>query len=588
MESTVEITFTAPGRPAGPLTWSQRLLWFDTLRAGEDAPYFNVFLPVPVPPGCGLDDVLAALTALVVRHEVLRSRFYAGPDGEPYQEVRSSGAIAVTVADGTPDRLRQLADEYRQRLESVPFRFPAELPIRVCVLTTDGQPAVVLLVVSHTAIDAAAAGILRNRLTRLLTGRSDEPVDDRQPLDRAGFERSPAGRRLSGQTLAFLDRLWSTAPHTLYPVPRGTPDQPRFWRMMMRSPALTAALRIVAARARVSSSDVLMAAVATVIGRLTGNGHVLLRLILSNRGYRDLQRLVCPVVGNGYVLLDVDRGSFQDLLRATARASLRAQTRSQCDPVDRDRLLAAVNDARGIHLDLSVYFNDSRYDDTGTRPSGEDLDLLRQRTELSWDGRWDSLDATFFVLASTESGCDRVHIMVDTTVVPRDRVAGVLRQLEDLVIRAARADLATVDPGSLTDIVPPHRDRRWHLVDNCWVHLDAATAAVRAAVPGVPVAVHLDTDGGAPRLVAHVAAGAGVPDPAGLHRAVLRVLPAHPAAIAPAEYVVHAAAPERTDLVDAWRTVPVVARSSGRDPELARWLAETVQSPVPATSLTRR
>ena len=88
-----------PVRPVGrdqmlPLSFGQQRLWFlDQLQPGS-AEYIE---PMPVRLGGVLDvEALgAALGGLVARHEVLRTRLVAGPDGVPYQVIDPPGPPAL-------------------------------------------------------------------------------------------------------------------------------------------------------------------------------------------------------------------------------------------------------------------------------------------------------------------------------------------------------------------------------------------------------------------------------------------------------------------------------------------------------------
>src|SRR6202035_101641 len=91
------ITVAGRDRPL-PLSFAQQRLWFlDQLEPGSAE--YNV--PMPVRLGGVLDvrALGAALTAVVERHEVLRTRLTPGPDGTTGQVIDPPSPVPLPVAD---------------------------------------------------------------------------------------------------------------------------------------------------------------------------------------------------------------------------------------------------------------------------------------------------------------------------------------------------------------------------------------------------------------------------------------------------------------------------------------------------------
>jgi hypothetical protein len=535
------IRFTVVGRGPGPLTWSQLLIWRDCEWLGAESHYYNLSFVIPVASGKRLEDVLAALREIVLRHEVLRSRIRVDAHGAPTQECPSTGEMEVAVAAASDGRWPQLQADVLKRLKSRAFCFPQEWPIRFAVVSDEAGPRSVVAVLSHVAVDGGAVRLLKAQLTELIDASeraAAHPVPP-QPLDRAAFEASPAGRRMSEAALAVMRRQLMAAPQTPLPIVAGQPGHPRFQRLGMRSPALTAAMRLVANRLEVSSSAVLMAGVALVLGVVGGNDRVLLKLILGNRGFPDLRDMVGVAVSNGYQLLHLGGASFNDFVRATAGGSLRTYARSQCDPADRERLIAAVGEERGVALDLSAYFNDFRQGDV--QPAGvaaDQLSAMRADTELEWVGGWEKQDASFFFHVLPGEEIEPVFLMVDTQLIARDQVSRLLLALETIIVRAACGDLSITDAAGVAGLAPPRREDGWAHLDHCWIRPMDVAAVVCAAVPVARAQVMVEeaTDGG-PRLTAYVLTDDADLTPADVHREVLAHLPGHRTAKAPDWYV---------------------------------------------------
>jgi hypothetical protein len=521
-EATELVTIEAvgPARPAGGLMWGQRLLWNDAQWLGDGDHHLNLARNAPVPDGVPLDQVLACLVRLVERHEVLRSRIVVDDAGEPGQHVAAYAHMKVLVLSFPAGTVPANDPEFFPRMETWPFRFPGDWPIQFAVASVGGRPHTVVFVVSHIAVDGTATDLLLDELRVLLAkgpGTELPPVTTR-PLDRVEWQRSAAGRRTSERALQRMAEQLCSSPQTMFAVPRREPDQPRFRRMEMRSPTLAAALREVATRCAVSTSTVLLAGTAAMLGAVTGHRVVLIKGIASNRGFPDTRDVIGVTVGNALFRLDLADGDFPDLVRAAAAESLRSLMRAQCDPVERDRLVDRINHERGVHVDLAAFFNDFRSPDD-TFAAGP--------TVTRWVGAWDRLDLKFFFHAFA----DAVFLTVDTAFVAGEHVPRLLTGLERLVVAAAAGPAPLDDLTRYFEGVPEPPRPGWVRIGPDWVEPSVVAALLAGLVE--PSAVFADPGGG---LTAFVA-GESV-DPAALHRGMVRALAGHPTAVAPGRYVV--------------------------------------------------
>lgn len=161
-----------PPRPAGPapLSHAQRRMWLMDRLSRAGAAYhvpFATRLRGPL-------DVAAlerALTALVTRHAVLRTR-YGQRDGEPYQEVVAPQPVPVTVVDADGDGSRQLAEEAAGR-----FDLTTGPVLRTLVVRHGPEDHTVLLTLHHIAVDGGSLALLADQLGALY-----EQVRDGRPL----------------------------------------------------------------------------------------------------------------------------------------------------------------------------------------------------------------------------------------------------------------------------------------------------------------------------------------------------------------------------------------------------------------------
>lgn len=95
---------TVPRRPAGeqpPPSFAQERLWFmDQLVPGSTA--YTIPQVLRLRGTVDADRLSRAVDRLVARHESLRTRFPAGPDGSPLAVVEADGGVRLTVRATAP------------------------------------------------------------------------------------------------------------------------------------------------------------------------------------------------------------------------------------------------------------------------------------------------------------------------------------------------------------------------------------------------------------------------------------------------------------------------------------------------------
>ena len=153
-------------RAAPPLTVGQRALWFLQQIAPESAAY-NIAITVSLPPGTEAEAVAWALNGVAERHPALRTSFRTRA-GEPAPEVHPPGGLDVEALEVPAGGLAEAA---RERFER-PFDLGAAPPVRAHLLSAEGAPPLLLLVVHHVVADAIALRVVADEALRLLEARA--------------------------------------------------------------------------------------------------------------------------------------------------------------------------------------------------------------------------------------------------------------------------------------------------------------------------------------------------------------------------------------------------------------------------------
>ncbi|MFD8559042.1 hypothetical protein ACFV1N_17315 [Streptosporangium canum] len=463
----MDIRFSGSRSGTAPLTWGQRAIWDTIQKTAPDDHYFNFGRVLKVPRRARpltVERAVEVLGALVERHGSLRTRLGAGPS----QVLETSGAIAVTLSAGDPDRL---LDTLAERA----FDYAGEWPLRVGLVVADetaagaaegttgdaagrttgetaeeitgdaaGRPpggtvTHIVLVFCHLAADGlgAEAAITDLRLL-LLRGAVPGPPPP-SPLDLARWQRSEQGLRVARIAAEHWESEYRRIPPTMFDRPVAVPEGPPVWRAQIVSRALDLAVQRIAALHGVSTSTVLLAASSVLVGAVTGHDVCAMLPIVGNRFRADTANAVTTLSQEGLFVLDL-RGdaTFADLLRRAKPAALRAYRSAYHDPDDRDRLTARISRERGAEIHPYCCFNDMRFVDRVD--ASHDERTVRQameETALTWPLSQDRLNCRFCLHVTGEPGGLGVSLTADTRFLPRPAMERYLYDLESLLVEAA-------------------------------------------------------------------------------------------------------------------------------------------------------
>ncbi|WP_424535641.1 condensation domain-containing protein [Sphaerisporangium viridialbum] len=435
----MEFRFEGERSGTAPLAWGQRSIWLAICRTMPSDHYFNFGRIVAISPRSPRD-VLDALAKLVARHESLRTRL-RDVDGDVHQDVARSGVLEAEVVECPAADLKRAAEDLRDRLAGPTFDYRAEWPLRIGLVTCEGDVRSVVLVFCHLAADGHGADVAVRDLRLLLRRGAVSGPPPRQPLDLAREQLSPAGSRVSSSALAFWDREYRRIPPSMFGTPAGPPLAPRFWRAAMTSKAVDTAVQVISGRHRVSGTTALLAGAAAMVGQVTGHGTCAMLPVVNNRFHVRDRDVVTPLAQDGLFVLGLGEETFEGLLRSAWASSLRAYKHTRFDPLELRRVVESASGDRGTTIHPYCCFNDQRFaeqprivlvehDEATTR-------ALLDETTVTWPVKLDQLNCRFCLHVTDEPGGLGISLTADTAFLPPEAMEGYLRGLELLLVEAA-------------------------------------------------------------------------------------------------------------------------------------------------------
>ncbi|WP_299539369.1 non-ribosomal peptide synthetase [uncultured Streptomyces sp.] len=320
-----------------PLSFAQQRLWFlDQLEPGR-AEYLLPFA-FRVHGAVDLDALNNAFTALVDRHEILRTRFGTDSDGSAVQTVVPAGPVTVLVRD-----LRPVGDAAAREdaLTAVlagdalrPVDLAAGPMLRAVLVRLADEEAVLAVTVHHIAFDGWSVGVLVRELSALYAvalGAGADAAPAPLPVqyaDYALWQRSwLTGETLERQLGYWRDRLAGLEPLEL-PTDHARPAERTGKGEVVRFsvPAEVAArAREVSAEGGASLFMTLLAVFQLLLARYSGQRDVAVGTPIAGRNRAETEDLIGFFVNTLVLRTDVSGDpAFSELLARVKDTALGA------------------------------------------------------------------------------------------------------------------------------------------------------------------------------------------------------------------------------------------------------------------------
>jgi amino acid adenylation domain-containing protein len=328
----------APAEAPRLASFGEQRLWFlDQLNPGE--PLHNVQYLRTLTGDLDVEVLERALGEIVRRHQVLRTRFVAGPAGlgrfvdDPVLPFEVADLSGVDPARQEDER-QQLLTEHGSR----PFDLGAGPPLRVLLVRLAPDRHQLLLTVHHAVFDGPSVEVLSAELAELYPALRDGrearlPELPIQYADFAAWQRATVAGDLADTQLAYWRRQLAGMPERLE-LPTDRPRPPRaagtgaYARFDVPAEVM-AALRAAGAGEGATLFMASLACYLELLRRHTGQDDLAVGVPMITRQRPELEPLIGFFV-NTLVLRVATAGalSFRDLVRQVRQVTIEAYTNS--------------------------------------------------------------------------------------------------------------------------------------------------------------------------------------------------------------------------------------------------------------------
>ncbi|KZM69085.1 non-ribosomal peptide synthetase [Nocardia terpenica] len=319
----------APRGGRVPLSLAQQRMWVIN-QLDPESPSYNIPLAIRLTGALDVPALRRAVTDVLERHEVLRTRYPAsGPGGLPYQEILSAsealpGGLPVETTTDPIGRITALM--------STGFDVTQQVPVRALLLD-GGEDYLLALVVHHIAGDGASMAPLARDLVTAYVARTEGNEPGWAPLevqyaDFAVWQRTAIGTdedesSVAARQLTFwreqLAGLSATAPVPLdHPRPAAPSMRGESVGFLVPAAVHEGLMRI----ARDHNSSLFMvvhAALAALLARQSGTADIAIGTPIAGRGERALDDLVGMFVNTLALRTGVSTSDTFDALVEKAR-----------------------------------------------------------------------------------------------------------------------------------------------------------------------------------------------------------------------------------------------------------------------------
>jgi amino acid adenylation domain-containing protein len=343
-----------------PLSFAQQRLWFlDQFE--PNSPVYNVVKAVKVQGALDVAALQQALEAIVVRHEVLRTRF-AAENGTPVQVISAPVPVPLSVSElGALPAAEREVEMYQQLAREVrrPFDLARDVLLRAALFELSSAEHMLLLTMGHIASDAWSMSVLVRELGALYRAfaRREPPALPALPIqyaDYAVWQRQWLQGEVLETQLAYWRRQLGGAPTNLeLPTDRPRPavQSHRGARYPLAiSARVTQGLKALSRQEGVTLFMTLLAAWQLLLHRYTGQADISVGSPIAGRTRVETEPLIGFFVNTLVLRTDLSGNpTFRELLQRVRQVAMEAYARQD---IPFEKLVAELQPERTLSHSL--------------------------------------------------------------------------------------------------------------------------------------------------------------------------------------------------------------------------------------------
>jgi amino acid adenylation domain-containing protein len=320
-----------------PLAFAQQRLWFIHQLDPSSAAY-NIPRAMRLRGALVVSALQQSLTALVARHEVLRTRFQA-LGGRPFQVIDDAAEVEMPILNATTlseAQRRERTDEIVGLEALRPFSLERGPLLRVALVRLSADEHVLLLTLHHIVSDGWSTGVLVQELTTLYEGYSaGQPVRlaelPVQYADFAVWQREQIQGDVLEEQLSYWRQELAGLPHLEFPDGRS-----HLALSTTRSATVpfgvsresTAALKGLSRREGVTLFMTILAAFQTIVARCAQQEDVAVGISVAGRNRRETEGLIGFFVNQLVLRADLSGNpTFRQVMEQARQKTLAAYAR---------------------------------------------------------------------------------------------------------------------------------------------------------------------------------------------------------------------------------------------------------------------
>ena len=223
-----------------------------------------------------------ALTAIITRHESLRTSFHKNAEGQPRQKIHPPQEVALQPKELAEEAVRQEISESNARAFAL-----TEPPLHFTLYRIAPHDHILSLVTHHLVCDRWSVMVFMRELAQLyLTGPSTLPALSIQYPDWALWQRDHLGGELAEQQLTYwTERLDHAPPPLELPTRSGTVSTTHSGahQAIHLGPALSKKLKVMAGQKQVSLFTLLLASFKALLHRYSASTDIIVGSEVANR-----------------------------------------------------------------------------------------------------------------------------------------------------------------------------------------------------------------------------------------------------------------------------------------------------------------